>query len=145
MNDYEGVPRFNVYLLRLLFALTLLFVGSDSWGGIVRHHGPWDPVRAAAVCMWAGYSLLSLFGIFRPLRWLPIVLFEIVYKTTWLIVVAWPLWRANALWGTPAGEMAAAFLWLPLALIATPWKYVFETYVFGPKKAAGFFRRGVSV
>ena len=137
-DKYEGVRPINIYLLRLLFALVFLAVGSDSWGGILRHHGPWDPVRAAAVCMWAGYSVLSIFGVFQPLKWLPFVLFELVYKLTWLIAVAYPLWKAHALWGTPAGEIANAFLWFPLALFAVPWRYVLETYLVGRRSEPGF-------
>lgn len=52
---------------------------------------------------------------------LPIMLFTIRYESIWLIVVAYPLWRANALWGSPAEPMTRAFLWLPLAIIAVPW------------------------
>lgn len=130
-EKYEGARPIHIYLLRVLFALVFLFVGSDSWGGILRHQGSWDPVRAAAICMWAGYSLLSIIGVFRPLRMLPIVLFEIVYKITWLIVVAYPLWSAGQLWGSPADGMARAFLWVPLAIVATPWGHVWDTYVRG--------------
>lgn len=134
---YEGVRPIQIYLLRTIFLLVFLFVGSDSWGGILRHRGPWDPVRAAAVCMWAGYSLLSILGVFRPLKMLPIVLFEIVYKITWLAAVAWPLWSAGQLWGSPADPIARAFLWVPLAIVATPWRYVFDTYMRpAPRRAA---------
>jgi hypothetical protein len=30
--------------------------------------------------------------------------------------------------------MTKAFLWLPLALVATPWKYVLYTYVLNRKR-----------
>ncbi len=59
--------------------------------------------------------------------------FTIFYKSIWLIVVAYPLWRANALWGSPAEPMTKAFLWLPLAIIAVPWGYVLQNYVMWSK------------
>jgi hypothetical protein len=50
---YEGVRPINIYLLRLLFLLVVVFVASDSWSAILKHEGQWDHVKAAAVCMWA--------------------------------------------------------------------------------------------
>ena len=126
---YEGVRPVNVYLLRLLFLLVFLFVGYDSWTYILNHKGSWDHVKAAAFCMWASYSLLSIIGVFRPLKMLPLVMFEIIYKIVWLIIVAYPLWSANQLAGSPAEEMTNAFLWVVLPIVAMPWKYAVDQYV----------------
>jgi hypothetical protein len=102
---YEGVRPINIYLLRLLFFLIVIFVASDSWSAILTHKGQWDHVKAAAVCMWAAYSVLSIFALINPLRWLPIVMFEIVYKIIWPVIVAYPLWSTNQLVGSPAEEV----------------------------------------
>jgi hypothetical protein len=131
---YEGVRPINIYLLRLIFLLVALFVASDSWSGILKHEGQWDPVRAAAVCMWAAYSVLSILGVINPLKWLPIVLFEIFYKIIWLVIVAYPLWSTNQLAGSPAEEMTRAFVWVILPIVAMPWAYAFRTYVWPSKK-----------
>ena len=131
---YEGVRPINIYLLRLLFLLVVVFVGSDAWSAIVKHEGAWDHVRAAAICMWAAYAVLSILGLIHPLRWLPIVMFEILYKLIWLAVVAYPLWSANQLAGSPAEGMTHAFLWVILPIVAMPWAYAFRTYVLPFKK-----------
>ena len=131
---YEGVRPINIYLLRLLFLLVVIFVASDSWSAILQHEGPWDHVRAAAVCMWAAYSVLAIFGLFQPLRWLPLVLFEIFYKVVWLVIVAYPLWSTNQLAGSPAEGMTHAFLWVILPIVAVPWGYAFRTYLWPAKK-----------
>ena len=131
---YEGVRPFNIYLLRLLFFLVFVFVGYDSWTSILNHEGSWDHVKAAALCMWATYSLLSILGIFYPLKMLPLVLFEIIYKILWLIIVAYPLWSADRLAGSPAEEMTKAFLWVVLPIVAMPWKYAFDKYVLNRKR-----------
>lgn len=131
---YEGVRPINIYLLRLIYFLMLVFVGSDSWRAIITHQGPWDHVRAVAFCVWASYSTLSVLGLIHPLKMLPIMIFMIFYKSLWLIVVAYPLWRANALAGSPAEEMTHVFLWVPVPIIAMPWKYAFQNYIYKPKK-----------
>lgn len=126
---YEGVRPVNIYLLRAFFLLIFLFVGSDSWSYIIRHEGSWDPMRAAAWCMFASYSLLSGIGVFRPLKMLPILLFVIAYKSLWLAAVAYPLWMSNQLAGSSAEAMTAVFMWTPLLMVAVPWGYVFRTYL----------------
>lgn len=126
---YEGVRPVNIYLLQTVFLLIFLFVGYDSWSALFTHEGAWNPMRAAALSMFAAYSLLSILGVFRPLKMLPIMVFVVVYKSIWLLFVAYPLWAAGQLAGSPAEEMTKVFLWVPLAIVAVPWKYALDKYV----------------
>lgn len=131
---YAGVRPINIYLLRALFLLMFLFVGYDSWSYILTHAGKWStPMQSAAWCMFGSYSLLSILGVIRPLKMLPIMLFMIVYKSVWMIVVAWPLWSAGRLAGSPFEGMAQVFMWVPVAILITPWKYVWSEYVLNRK------------
>ena len=131
---HDGVRPIQVFLLRVFYVLMPLFVGTWAWGAILKHEGPWDPVRAVAMCVWAAYPTLSILGILHPLRMLPLFLFMLTYKTIWLVVVAYPLWSAGTLWGTPTGDMATDFLGLPLAFLAVPWGYVVRTYVLPARR-----------
>lgn len=135
-KNYEGVAKYKIYLLRLLFLLTILFVGKASWTYLFVYDGPWDPLHAMAFCVWAAYSTLSVLGLKNPLKMLPIVFFQIFYKGLWLVVVAYPLWVKNQLTGSPAEEMTYTFLWVVLPLIALPWKYAFKKYIYEGKKNA---------
>jgi hypothetical protein len=126
---YEGVRPIQIYFLRTLFLLMFLFVGYDSWSYVLTHDGPWDPMRAAAWCMFASYALLSALGVFRPLKMLPIMLFMVVYKTLWLSVVAYPLWAKNQLAGSPAEGMANVFIWVVVPIVGVPWGYVIDQYI----------------
>jgi hypothetical protein len=60
---------------------------------------------------------------------IPLMLFTIGYKSLWLAVVAYPLWRAGTLAGNPAEEMTQVFLMTPLLIAAVPWGYVLRHYV----------------
>jgi hypothetical protein len=125
---YQGVRPINIYLLRLLYFLMAALVATDAWRSIITLEGPWDHIRAVATCVWATYPTLPILGLIHPLRMLPIMFCAICYKAIWL-AVAYPLWSAGALAGSPAEEMTKAFLWLPLAIIAVPWGYSFRRYV----------------
>ncbi|MFV8372221.1 hypothetical protein [Flavobacterium sp. LB2P74] len=121
--------------MRLFFALMFVFVATDSWTVILTHEGEWDPTRAVAWCTWTAYSTLALLGVFHTLRMLPIMLFMIFYKSLWLAVVAYPLWSAGTLKGSPAEEMAYMFSGIIIPILFVPWKYVFKKYIlFETKK-----------
>lgn len=126
-TNYEGVPRINIYVMRLFFLLMFVFVGFDSWSSIINHEGPWKPINAVAMCVWAAYSTMSIVGVLHTLKMLPIMLFMIFYKTLWLIVVAYPLWITNQLAGSDAEGMANIFIWVIIPIVGMPWRYVFRT------------------
>lgn len=133
-DEYEGVRKINIYVMRLFFALMFVFVATDSWRVIITHEGPWEPVKAVAWCTWSAYSTLALFGVFHTLRMLPIMLFMIFYKSLWLFIVAYPLWSAGTLKGSAAEEMTYTFSFVIIPIIFMPWKYVFKKYVLIEKK-----------
>jgi hypothetical protein len=126
---HEGVRPFQIWGLRLFYLLMLVMVAPDAWAALLRHQGPWDPTHAVALCVWATYPALAVFGLCRPLRWLPLMVFTIGYKSLWLAFVAWPLWKAGTLAGSAAGEIAFAFAFVPLLAAVVPWGYVWQEYV----------------
>lgn len=126
---YDGVPPINIYLLKLLYTLMFLFLSYSSWTHILNHKGNWDGKDAIAWCLWLAYGAISWIGIFNPLKMLPIVLLEIVYKTAWLFVVAYPLWAKNELTGSPAEGTANVFMLVILPIVAMPWRYFFRTHI----------------
>jgi hypothetical protein len=128
-EQWEGVPKINIYILRLMFFLMIVFLGKESWTHILTFKGSWNPEDAMAWCIWGSFSALAILGIIHPLKMLHIVMLEILYKVIWLIIVALPLWKSNQLVGSPAQGMTNAFLWVWLAIIAMPWKYFFRKYV----------------
>ena len=133
-EKYEGVRNINIYLLRLLYVLMFFVLGRITWTHVLTHRGPWEPTNAVAWCVWTAFATLAGIGIIRPVKMLPIVLLEIFYKMLWLILVAYPLWSAGTLAGSPAEEITSQFLWVLLPIVAVPWGYVFVNYFYKAKK-----------
>jgi len=125
----DGVRRIHIYLLRLIYILMFVFLGKTTWMEIFTHQGAWEPQRAVAWCAWTGFATIAGLGIIHPLRMLPILLLEIIYKVLWLVVVAWPLWSAGTLAGSPAEGITQVFLPVVLVIAAVPWGYVVKHYV----------------
>jgi len=133
-DQYEGVRRINIYLLRLVYILMFFLLGKDTWTHVLTHQGSWEPTNAVAWCVWTAFATLAGLGIIRPLKMLPILLLEIFYKILWLILVAYPLWSEDKLAGSPAEGITSGFLWVILPIVAVPWGYVFANYIYKPKK-----------
>ena len=55
--------------------------------------------------------MLSVLGLRYPLQMLPLLLWELVWKTIWLIVVAAPLWSAGSM-DEATRSTAFAVLWV---------------------------------
>jgi hypothetical protein len=135
-DKYDGVRPVSIYLLRLLYGLMFFVLGKDTWTHILTHQGPWEPRDAMAWCVWAAFATQAGLGIVRPLKMLPILFLEVFYKVLWLIVVAYPLWSAGKLAGSPAEGTTNVFLWVVLPILVVPWGYAFSTYVYRRKKGA---------
>lgn len=127
-KNYEGIRPIQIYLLRAVFTLTLVFIGRFSWGTILSFEGAWKPVTAVAFCMWAAYSTMSILGIMKPLKMLPIIALQIFYKIVWLSIVAYPLWASGKLAGSDAEQMTKDFMWVILPIVAMPWGYFLKSF-----------------
>jgi len=135
-SRHEGVRPFQLWGMRLFYLLMLLFVAPTAWQVLLSHEGAWSPLPAVAWAVWATYPSLALFGLFHPLRWLPLLFFTLGYKAVWLGFVALPLWWTGTLQGSPAQPVAESFLALPLLALVIPWGYAWRTYVLGAGPAA---------
>lgn len=115
----------RLYLMRFLFLLNLVLLGSDVWPALIRHQGAWDPVKGVAFSFWAALSALSGLGLRYPIKILPLLLLQLLYKSIWLIAVAVPQWSA-----VRSTDLAKAMvLGVVLDLIVIPWPYVLSNYV----------------
>ena len=128
---HEGVRPINIYLMRVLYLLMATFLAMDVWSYVLGHQGAWSNQEAVAWSVWGAFSTLAILGVLHPLKLIPILLLEIFYKTMWLILVAYPLWRAGALAGSKAEENTYVFLLVIIPYLILPWGYVFRTYVLG--------------
>jgi len=90
----EETSMFRLYLMRLLYLLNFVMLGLSVWPEIISHAGAWDPVKGVAFSFWAALSVLSGLGLRYPLKMLPLLLLQLLYKSIWVIAIALPLWSA---------------------------------------------------
>lgn len=121
----------RLYVLRavaLFFAVDGLFTKLP----MVINPDPASASRGIIASLLAALWVSAFFTIRYPLRMMPIILFELVWKTLWLIDYGAPQWLA----GTGSARLSRdlfeiGFFPLPIALII-PWSHVWRRYVRAP-------------
>lgn len=125
-----GVSVARLSLLRAAYFVLVAGLGVFIWPTILDTAQPMAPMRAVVVSMLGAMSALSVIGLFRPLQMLPILVFEIGWKTIWLVRVALPAWLGA---GMDPATISRFYECIPVAVIAAivPWGYVWRYYVIG--------------
>lgn len=125
-----SVSLFRLYLLRALYALLAIAEGSIQLP-LFLHHGHWTEVSGTAHCFLLALALLSIVGVRYPLKMLPLLIYEILWKSIWLVGIALPLWLANQV---DADTRKAFFEIGPVVVLIPfiPWRYVFQNYIAEP-------------
>jgi hypothetical protein len=91
------VSTFRLYLLRAAYLLIVVGLGFTIWPGIL--HPPKDLalMRGVVRSLLGAVSLLAILGIRYPLKILPLLFFELVWKSIWILAFGLPLWSAHRL------------------------------------------------
>src|SRR5208282_1618931 len=115
----------RLYVMRFVYLLNFALLGLDVWPEVLRHQGTWDPVKGVAFSFWAALSVLSGLGLRYPLKMVPLLLLQLVYKAVWLVAVALPMW--SVVRSTDLGHAMA--IGVVVDLVCIPWPYVLAHYV----------------
>ncbi len=133
MND---VSLFRLYVLRGMYLFIVLGLGVYLWPGVLDSNKHWELMQGQANCMLAAFSLMCVVGLRYPLEMLPVLLWEVTWKTLWLLLVPLPQWLAGHI-EEPVRSSIFAVAMVVLVYLAIPWGYVFRHYV---KARAGRWR-----
>ena len=114
--------------LRVVFLLNFVFLGMYVMPQMMNLAGRWDPLRGVAFSCWATLALLSAVGVRHPLKMVPILLFQLVYKLIWLSAIYLP---GTA---TPTALLPVMAGGVIVDLAVIPWPYVATTFVRAPNE-----------
>ena len=127
-DRFEGIRPINIYGIRFIFILMATLLAMDVWPHLITDDLSRDPTDAMNWSVWAAFTLCAVIGIFRTVKMIPIMLFEVAYKTIWLILVALPLFLEGNLSDDTTDGMIFPFLLVILPIAFMPWGYVRKTY-----------------
>src|SRR4051794_32963524 len=119
----------RLYVLRAMYLLLVIGGGIAFLPQLIGHE---PTARGVIPSMLGGVWVLACFGLRYPLQMLPVLLFELAWKTIWLIDYGLPQQMAGV---NTAGfkDYFKNIAFAPLLLIVViPWGYVFRHYVKKP-------------
>lgn len=70
--------------------------------------------------LWTGIAALSMFGLWQPLAFSPVLFLQLIYKGTWLLFVAVPAIRNQQSY--PSGMAAFFLVWVLVLPFIIPWE-----------------------
>ena len=130
---YE-VSTFRLYLLRAMYLLIAAGLAILIWPLMLDSPTGAEHMRGVVWSLLTGISLIALLGIRYPLKMLPILLLEFVFKTLWLLRFGLPQSMAGRV-----DPQLSEDMWLIggpaiLLLFILPWGYVWRHYFREPSE-----------
>ena len=125
----EGVVSlFRLYTLRVAYFIMAAGLGVFIWPSVVQHTNEFAIANGVQVAMLAGLGAVAALGLRFPVKMLPVLLFEVVWKAIYLIAFAYPVWSAHQITASMAEDIKAVSM-VVILLPLIPWRYVFSQYV----------------
>ena len=139
------VSTFRLYLLRAMYVFTVVGLAIEKLPALL-HPANLSPGDSVILSVLGATALLAVVGIRYPLKMLPLLFFEFVWKSIWILVFGLPpslsggLDPSASFGGTET--LIACLVGVVLVPLVTPWGYVLEHYFRAPGARWGKRRWG---
>lgn len=130
-SEAPPVTLWRTWGLRLIFAAMAIVLSTEQWSYILGGTAAWSEWKGLGHCMLAILGLLAILGVFHPVKLLPLMLFEIAWKTVWLLGIALPAWLGDRVVPDIVNVPASA-IGIVVVSMLMPWRYVWWRYVVQP-------------
>jgi hypothetical protein len=131
-NSTFDVSTFRLYLLRAMYAFTAVGLLLARWPAIVNPPAGISNAGTVVAMVLGAMSLLAVLGIRYPLKMLPLLFFELLWKVMWVVAWGLPLWSTQQLAPDSQETLISALVGVVLVPLAVPWGYVVNQYVRAP-------------
>ncbi|MGZ5216776.1 MAG: hypothetical protein ACXWKD_11515 [Caldimonas sp.] len=134
VDSAGDVSLVRLYVLRATYLLLAAGLGATIVPVLLSHE---PTARGVIPSLLGAVWLLAFVGLRYPLQMLPLLMFELAWKTIWLIAFGLPQWSSGQLAPTFAEDFRAIAAGVILMPIVIPWGYVYRHY---GKRAADRWR-----
>lgn len=128
----QEVSLFRLYLLRGMYLLIGLGLGMTLWPSLIAKSGMAADADTVVMALLGALCVVCLLGLRYPLRMLPLLIFELLWKLIWVVAFALPLWRTDRLDAYGQETLFACMIGVVLVPLAIPWGHVVRTYITAP-------------
>ena len=126
------VSIFRLYLLRAAYLVIAFGLAVMIWPGIISPPETLSHMGGVVRSVLGAVSLLAVLGIRYPLKMLPLLFFELVWKCIWVLAFGLSAWTAQAVDPDMQQTLVDCLVGIVLVLAVTPWGYVLKYYVKTP-------------
>jgi hypothetical protein len=126
------VSTFRLYLLRAGYLVIAVGLALMIWPGIIRPPENLSHMGSVVRGVLGAVSLLAALGIRYPLKMLPLMFFELLWKSVWILAFGLRLWAAGRLGPDASETLSDCIFGIILVLLVTPWGYAFKHYLKAP-------------
>jgi hypothetical protein len=124
----EDLPLWRLNLMRVGYAVMGVGLAIVKWPLVIDYDSSTPLFEGVVHTLLAAMGLLALLGLRYPVRLLPILVFESLWKLIWLPVVALPAALAGDV-DDAMSEVIFSCSVVVVILAVTPWGYVWRHYV----------------
>jgi hypothetical protein len=122
------LPLWRLNLMRIGYAVMGVGLAVVKWTVVVGYDRSMPLFEGVVAVLLTAMSLLAFLGLRYPVRLLPILLFESLWKLSWLAVVALPAAVAGDVDAAMSEVIVNCSLVVVIAAVV-PWRYVWRHYV----------------
>ena len=129
------VSTFRLYLLRAMYVFTVVGLAIEKLPALL-HPANLSPGDSVILSVLGATALLAVVGIRYPIKMLPLLFFEFVWKSIWILAFGLPLLLSGGLdpnvsfGGTET--LIACLVGVVLVPLVMPWGYVLKHYLRAP-------------
>jgi hypothetical protein len=120
------VSLLRLYVMRLMYLVMALGIGALVLPTLLNHGAGTEGLET---CLLGGIGLLAILGLRYPLQMLPLLMFELVWKTMWVLDFGLPKLWTNHLTADFAQDLKGTMVGVILMPLVIPWGYVWRHYV----------------
>jgi hypothetical protein len=126
-DHFPAVALWRVNVIRFIFLLMALIMGSAVWQQLLFNWAGWDEWKGVAKSMLAALALMSLLGVRYPMQMLPLMLFEMAWKTVFILFIFGRHWMAGAVPPDIEGVFWEC-IGIVIMFFVVPWRYISARY-----------------
>jgi hypothetical protein len=129
MSEVSTVRR---YLLRAMYVFMFVGLALFKLPGIFNPPENLSTTGSVVLSVLGAIALLAVLGIRYPVKMLPLLLFELLWKIIWVLAFGLPLWYTQQLAPDARDILINCLVGIVLVPLVMPWGYVFKQYVKAP-------------
>jgi hypothetical protein len=126
--DAGELPLWRLHAMRAGYALMGIGLALVKWPLVINYDQSFPLYEGVVAVLLTAMSLLAFLGLRYPVRLLPILIFECLWKLIWLGVVALPAAAAGSV-DTAMSKVLVNCSLVVVILAVVPWRYVWRHYV----------------